>query len=137
MIVAHGRTENILSRLLDGEQLGTLFVPAGRKLSSRSRWIGSVRPAGTIYVDDGAVTALVEKNKSLLAAGVIKVQGEFGRGDVIAICAGTGVAIAQGLSNYSAADVERIRGKRTAEVRSLLAEAAYDEVVHRDNLVVV
>jgi glutamate 5-kinase len=137
VIVAHGRMENILTRLLDGEPLGTLFVPAGRKLSSRSRWIGSVRPAGTIYVDDGAVIALVEKKKSLLSAGIIKVHGEFGRGDVIAICAASGAAVAQGLSNYSAADVERIRGKRTAEVRSLLAEAAYDEVVHRDNLIVV
>jgi glutamate 5-kinase len=136
MIVANGRAENILPRLLDGEDLGTLFVPGTRKLSSRSRWIGSVRPAGTIHVDDGAVRALVEKNKSLLPAGVVKVEGEFSRGDVIAICRTDGTPIARGLSNYSAADVERIRGKRSVEVRALLAESAYDEVVHRDNLVV-
>jgi len=136
MIVADGRTKNILPRLLDGESLGTLFVPAGPKLSSRSRWIGSVRPAGKIYVDAGAVTALVEKNKSLLPAGIVGVEGEFVRGDVVAICGASGAAIARGLSNYSADDVERIRGKRSAEVRSLLEDAAYDEVVHRDNLVV-
>ena len=137
MIVADGRTASILPRLLDGEPLGTLFVPAGKKLSSRSRWIGSVRPAGTIYVDDGAARALVEKNRSLLPAGVVKVEGSFARGDVVAISNGSGEAIARGLSNYSAADVERIRGKRSADVRSLLADAAYDEIVHRDNLVVV
>lgn len=136
LIVADGRTENILPRLLEGEELGTLFVPAGKKLSSRSRWIGSARPAGKIFVDDGAVKALVEKNKSLLPAGITKVEGDFQRGDVVAICAADGTPIARGLSNYAHAEVERVRGKRTAEVKAMLAEAAYDEVVHRDNLVV-
>ena len=136
LIVANGRIDNILPRLLDGEELGTLFVPAARKLSSRSRWIGSARPLGRIFVDDGAVKALVEKNKSLLPAGITKVEGEFTRGDVVAICAPDGSAIARGLSNYSSDDVSSIRGKKTAEVRALLAEAAYDEVVHRDNLVI-
>lgn len=136
MIVADGRTMNVLPRLLDGDPLGTLFVPSGKKLSSRSRWIGSVRPAGTIYVDDGAVKALVEKNRSLLPAGVVKVEGEFGRGDVVVITGVKGTAVARGLSNYSAADIDKIRGKRTAEVRTLLGDAAYDEVIHRDNLVV-
>jgi glutamate 5-kinase len=136
MIVADGRTENILPRLLDGDLLGTLFVPAGKKLSSRSRWIGSVRPAGTIHIDGGAARALLEKNKSLLPAGVVKVEGTFVRGDVVGIAHSDGTPIARGLSNYSAADVERIRGKKTAEVRALLGDAAYDEVVHRDNLVV-
>lgn len=136
MIVADGRTQNILPRLLDGEELGTLFAPAARKLSSRSRWIGSARPAGSIHIDEGAVRALVERNKSLLPAGITKVEGDFARGDVVVILSPDGTAIARGLSNYTAVDVQRIRGKKTAEVRALLAEAAYDEVVHRDNLVV-
>jgi glutamate 5-kinase len=136
MIVADGRCENILPRLLDGEELGTLFVPTSRKLSSRSRWIGSARPAGKIFVDDGAVKALVEKNRSLLPAGITNVEGSFTRGDVVAICSANGASIAQGLSNYASGDVDRIRGKKTAEVRAMLAEAAYDEVVHRDNLVI-
>jgi glutamate 5-kinase len=136
LIVADGRIENILPRLLDGEELGTLFVPASRKLSSRSRWIGSARPAGKIFVDAGAVTALVEKNRSLLPAGITKVEGDFARGDIVDICSADGASIARGLSNYASADVERIHGKRTADVRALLAEAAYDEVVHRDNLVI-
>ena len=136
MVIADGRMENILPRLLAGEELGTLFLPAGRKLSSRSRWIGSVRPAGTIVVDDGAARALVGQHRSLLPAGIVRVEGSFNRGDIIAIQSGDGTLIARGLCNYSADQVERIRGKRTQVVRELLAEAAYDEVVHRDNLVV-
>ncbi|HWE01204.1 MAG TPA: glutamate 5-kinase [Tepidisphaeraceae bacterium] len=137
MIVANGRTENILPRLLDGEELGTLFAPAGKKISSRSRWIGSARPAGTIVVDDGAVRALVEKNKSLLPAGIISVAGEFERGDLVAVHAPDGAVIARGLSNYASADIERIRGKKTHDVRIALGGGAYDEVVHRDNLVLM
>jgi len=136
MIVADGRMENVLPRIIDGDEIGTLFVPSRQKRSSRSRWIGSVRTVGTIVVDDGAVTALIEKNKSLLAAGIIKVEGEFARGDACAIAAKDGRVIGRGLSNYSSEDVEKIRGKKTAEVRALLAERAYDEVVHRDNLVI-
>jgi glutamate 5-kinase len=136
MVVADGRMENVLARLMAGEDVGTLFVPGNKKLSSRSRWIGAARPAGTIIVDDGAVKALVEKNRSLLPAGITKVEGDFARGDVIAIAASDGRVIARGLSNYTAADIERIKGKRTADVRAELAESAYDEVVHRDNLVI-
>ncbi|HET6249020.1 MAG TPA: glutamate 5-kinase [Tepidisphaeraceae bacterium] len=137
MIVANGRMENILPRLIDGEELGTLFAPVGKKASSRSRWIGSARPAGIIVVDDGAARALVEKNKSLLPAGIVSVEGDFQRGDVVAIQSSAGQTIARGLSNYAAEDVKRIRGKKTSEVRAALADGAYDEVVHRDNLVVM
>jgi glutamate 5-kinase len=136
MIVANGRSENILQQILDGEPVGTLFIPASRKMSSRNRWIGSARPAGTIIVDDGAAKALVQNNRSLLPAGVVKVEGDFEQGDVVAIHAADGRLLARGLSNYDSSDVDKIRGKRTAEVRSLLLEATYDEVVHRDNLVV-
>ncbi len=136
MLVADGRMENILLRLLGGEDLGTLFVPSSRKLSSRSRWIGSVRPAGAIVIDGGAVRAVREQHKSLLPAGIVKVEGEFTRGDVVLLHDESGTPIVRGLSNYSAADVQVIKGKKTAEVCALFAEAAYDEVVHRDNLVV-
>jgi len=136
MIIADGRMERILPRLLEGEELGTLFVAASKKRSSRSRWIGAARPAGTIVVDEGARRALVEQNKSLLPAGIVKVEGDFDRGDVVAIQGPDGKVIARGLSNYSAADMGRIRGKKSQQIRELLAEAAYDEAVHRDNLVV-
>jgi len=134
MVVAHGRMENLLPRLLAGEDLGTLFLPGGKRRPSRVRWIGSARPAGKIVIDDGAAVAVGQKNKSLLPAGIVSVEGEFGRGDVVAIVTKAGESIARGLSNYSSADVLRVMGKKTAEVKTLLKEAAYDEVVHRDNL---
>jgi glutamate 5-kinase len=136
LVIADGRMERILPRVLAGEELGTLFIPGGRKWSGRTRWIGSVRPCGTIVVDEGAVKALVEKNRSLLPAGIVKVEGDFGHGDCVAIQSADGKTIARGLSNYAAADVERIRGKKTQELRAILGDGAYDEVVHRDNLVV-
>jgi glutamate 5-kinase len=138
LVVADGRMPRVLSRLLDGEDVGTLFIPAKPhgKRSSRSRWIGSVRPSGAIVVDAGAARALTQQNRSLLAAGIVRVEGNFSRGDCVAIQGPDGAGIARGLSNYEAAEVERVRGKKTKEIRALLGEAAYDEVVHRDNLVV-
>jgi glutamate 5-kinase len=136
MVVANGRMENVLVRMLNGEEVGTLFNPANRKRSSRGRWIGAARPAGSIFVDDGAVTALVQKNRSLLPAGITRIEGDFARGDVVAICASDGRVIARGLSNYSSEDVEKVRGKKSQEVRTMLQTEAYDEVVHRDNLIV-
>ncbi len=137
MVVANGRDANVLDRIIRGEEAGTLFVPSPKKRSSRSRWINAVRPAGSIVVDAGAVNALVEKNRSLLPAGIMRVEGTFAPGDIVAIIAPDGrTTVARGLSNYAAADVDTIKGKKTAEVKELLGEAAYDEVVHRDNLVV-
>lgn len=136
MIVADGRMENVIPRLLAGEELGSLFAASARRRKGKDRWIGAARPVGTILIDDGAVKALVEKNRSLLPAGIIKIEGSFSRGDVVGIADSTGKLIARGLTNYDSTDIEQIKGKKTADVRTLLAERAYDEVVHRDNLVV-
>ena len=135
MVVANGRQPDVLTRLLDGDDVGTLFVPGAKRRPSRSRWIGSARPVGTIIVDAGAAAALTGRNRSLLAAGVTAAAGPFARGDVVAITGPDGRTVARGLTNYAAAEVDRIKGMRTADVRSLLSDAAYDEVVHRDNLV--
>jgi len=136
LAVADGRMEKVLPRLLQGDEIGTLFSSsAGRRRTGRDRWIGAARPVGTIVVDDGAVRALLEMKRSLLAAGITKVEGVFVRGDVVAISDSSGKTIARGLTNYSADDVKLIAGKKTAQVRELLHERAYDEVVHRDNLV--
>ena len=138
MVVADGRTPNVLPRILAGEEIGTLFVsgdPTAKKRTSRDRWIGSVQPVGTIIVDDGARRALAENHRSLLPPGIIQADGEFDAGDMVRIVSANGQSIARGLSNYSAEDVRRIAGKKTQEVRKLLAEGAYDEVVHCDNLV--
>ncbi len=137
MVIADGRGDEVLSRICAGGEVGTLFLPASRKRSSRSRWIGSVRTAGSVTIDAGAVKALVEKGRSLLPAGVVGVEGEFDPGDPIAILADGGKQpIARGLTNYAADTVRQIMGKKSADVRALLGPAAYDEVVHRDNLVV-
>lgn len=136
MVVANGRQSNVLTAILDGEVVGTLFVPSEKKRLGRSRWIGAARPVGAVIVDEGAAAAVGQKNKSLLPAGIVKVEGVFERGDLIAIKDAGGRVVARGLSNYSSAGIGQIKGKKTSEVRSLMGEAAYDEVVHRDNLVV-
>jgi glutamate 5-kinase len=135
LIVAEGKMPGVLERAMVGEEIGTLFMPAGKKWSSRSRWIGSARAMGKIHVDSGCVKALIERHKSLLPAGIISVEGEFGAGDVVTVVGPDGNAIAKGLSNYPAAEISQIAGKKTAEVRRILAEAAYDEVIHCNNLI--
>jgi glutamate 5-kinase len=136
MVVADGRMEGVLTRLLDHELLGTLFIPSHKKRPSRSRWIGSARPVGSITIDDGAVRALVEKNKSLLPAGITAVEGPFDKGDLVSVESADGKEIARGLSNYPSQLISQIQGQKTPKVRELLGEAAYDEVIHRDNLVI-
>jgi len=135
MIVADGRTADLLPRVLAGEEIGTFFVARSGKLSGRSRWISAARPAGTIVVDDGAAVAITDKNKSLLPAGVVRIEGAFARGDVVAITTAAGRTIARGLTNYASVDAATLCGKKTAEIRQLLGPQAYEEIVHRDNLV--
>jgi glutamate 5-kinase len=137
MVVADGRMADVLTRVIAGESVGTLFVPAAKNRTGRSRWIGVARPAGIIVVDAGAAAAVSQKNRSLLPAGVLDVLGEFARGDVVELTTPDGKPVARGLTNYSAADVRRVHGKRSAEVRAEFGDRAYDEVVHRDNLVVI
>jgi glutamate 5-kinase len=136
LVVANGRMKDVLVAALNGEEVGTLFVPSARRRSGRSRWIGSARPVGAVVVDAGAEAAVVQKNKSLLPAGIVRVEGSFERGDLIAIQSVDGRVVARGLSNYAASSIEQIKGKKTGDVRALLGEAAYDEVIHRDNLVI-
>lgn len=136
MVVANGRDENVLVRLLDGDELGTLFLPSHEARPSRHRWIGALRPKGHVVVDAGAVVALIEKHKSLLPAGITSVADDFEQGECVGIKSPSGELIARGLCNYDSLTLRKVIGKKTAEVRAMLKEAAYDEVVHRDNLVV-
>ena len=133
--IANGRTPNILTDLVAGEPVGTLFVPTAEKMNARSRWIGLTRrPRGKVRIDAGAADA-VRSRKSLLASGITGVEGDFARGDVVAIVGPDGVTIAQGLANYGAEDVEKIKGLRTSRFAAVLGDYQYDEVVHADNLV--
>ena len=133
--IANGRRAGILVDLLAGEPVGTLFLPKSRKMSARQRWIGLTRrPRGKILIDAGAARA-VRARKSLLASGITAVEGMFDAGDVIAIVAPGGQAVAQGLTNYSSDDIARIKGLRTSQFAAVLGDRTYDEVVHADNLV--
>lgn len=135
-IIASGREPNAITRVFTGEMLGTLFLPQPRRLDSRERWIGlTARPAGAVQVDDGAHQALRHRGKSLLAKGVIATTGEFEEGDVVLVLDATGAEIARGLTNFSAGDLRQIMGKRSAEFDKILGRPSYEEVVHRDNLV--
>ncbi len=135
-VIANGREPKIITRLLNGENLGTVFVPMQRKLDSRSRWIGmTARPMGTLTVDDGAGRALTEGGKSLLAIGIVDITGRFETGDVVIVRDARGRELARGLSNYNSRETRAIMGKRTSEFGEILGQNAYDEVVHRDNMV--
>lgn len=116
-----------------------MFLPKEEKLASRKRWIGyTIKPKGRIYIDDGAMHALRDKGKSLLASGIVSVEGTFNKGDIISICGkGNGVIVARGLTNYSSAEIEKIKGCSTSHIAKVLGYKLYDEVIHRDNMVIL
>jgi glutamate 5-kinase len=137
VIMANGSHPTILEEILSAQPVGTLFLPRGGLVSARKRWIGLIaKPRGKLVVDDGARKALVEKGRSLLPIGITDVMGTFGKGDVVSICDEAGQELARGLTNYAAGDIWQIRGRRSEEVLAQLGKRAYEEVVHRDNLVV-
>ncbi len=136
--IAGARLPNVLPRLLAGETLGTVFVPAQRKLSSRRRWIGQAsRPRGRLTVDAGAARAIRDQGKSLLPSGVTHVTGRFPKGATLALLDPQGNEIARGLTNYSSEQIEQIKGCQTHQIADLLGDKPYDEVIHRNNLTVV
>ncbi len=137
VIIASGAVANILPRIVAGEVVGTLFPAQGRSFAARKRWIGlTVKPRGRLLLDAGAQAAVERKGRSLLAAGVATAEGDFDKGDVVAICGPDGAEFARGLTNYSADEVRRIRGLKTKEITGILGYCPYDEIVHRDNMVV-
>jgi glutamate 5-kinase len=138
VIIASGTTPEPLTRILAGEPVGSLFLAHGATHRARKRWIGlTARPRGHYTVDAGARAALESGSKSLLAIGILEVAGEFAKGDVVGIRDLAGQEFARGLTNYATQDALRIRGLHTHEVRQTLGSTLYDEVVHRDNLVLI
>jgi glutamate 5-kinase len=137
MVVAKGDTPDILTRLIAGEAHGTYFVPRREKLTRRKCWIAfSLKPKGSLAIDAGAAAALTARGKSLLASGVVGVSGEFTVGTPVELQTPAGDTIGVGLVNYSAADIRRIMGLRSQHIRQVLGHQPYDEVIHRDNLVI-
>ncbi|MDP2333784.1 MAG: glutamate 5-kinase [Reyranella sp.] len=136
MAIADGRPVGALGALIDGKTRCSWFLPEGSPLSARKKWIkGSLKTAGALTVDDGAVRAL-SAGKSLLPAGVTAIEGEFKRGDVVDVKDRAGRVLARGLVAYAAEDARRIAGRKSAEIERLLGFRGRDEIVHRDDLVV-
>ncbi len=137
MVIADGRMRNVIKRILAGERLGTLFLPK-EKLKSRKRWIAfGVVLKGKIKVDEGAKEAISKRGKSLLPSGIIEVKGRFSRGAGVSIVDEENKEFARGIVSYSSSEVDRIKRKKTQEIKKILGYKDYDEVIHRNNLVVL
>ncbi|MDX2100934.1 MAG: glutamate 5-kinase [Alphaproteobacteria bacterium] len=134
MVIALGKGERPLHALMSGARC-TWFLPQAEPLTQRKRWIaGHVKPHGTLTVDDGAVRALA-RGASLLPAGVRRVAGSFGRGDLVEVLASDGRRLGVGLSAYGADEAERILGHRSGDIEAILGYRGRDEMIHRDDLV--
>ncbi|MCA8986677.1 MAG: glutamate 5-kinase [Planctomycetaceae bacterium] len=138
VILANGHTPEILSRILQGDNVGTAFLARGKTLPAWKRWIGyTVSPRGGYQVDDGARKALVESGKSLLPIGVRGVHGIFDQGEVVSIRTSDGTEFARGLSNYNSEQARLLVGHRSDEIIAHSGELPFLEAVHRDNLVII
>jgi len=137
-LIASGRREGVLHQILKGKQVGTLILPKMEALSSRKHWIAfNLKPQGDVVVDAGAKKAIVTKGKSLLASGLVEIRGTFGRGESVSCVGPQGREFARGLVNYSASELKRIRGLRSEQIEKVLGYKYSDEVIHRDDLVVL
>lgn len=139
VVIAGGKTPGIIEQILSGRFTGTYFPPVGtHRISGRGRWLAFGRkPQGRLIVDDGAREALVQRKKSLLPAGIREVVGAFDAGDLVEIGGPDAKTFARGLVSYNSATLDRIKGKKTVQIRDILGEIEYEEAVHRDNLIVL
>ena len=138
VVIADGRAPGVIEAVLRGEDRGTLIgrPRAGREWSARRRWIGFFHKSqGVLVVDEGARRALVTRGTSLLPIGIREVSGNFEAGAVVDVRAADGATIGRGMTGYSADDIRKIRGRRTGEIAAILGASDFDEVIHRDNLV--
>ncbi len=136
--IVSGRTYGLVSAVLDGKKRGTTFLPQEQRITSRKGWIAyGARSKGHLVLDDGAVRAVLTGGKSLLPSGIVKVDGAFKSGDAVFCVDASGNQKAKGIVNYSSEDIERIRGRRTSEIEGILGFKYSDEVIHRDNMVIL
>jgi len=138
VVMANGRVHGILEAIFRGKEVGTLFLPQTSKLKSRKHWIAfTLKPRGKLFIDQGAEEALLKKGKSLLAIGITKAEGDFQFGDSVSILNQHQKEIARGLVNYDSLEIKRIKGAPTKEIERILGYKYYDEVINRDDLVVL
>ncbi len=137
LVIASGSDDNILYRILEGEEVGTLFIPPMERRHARKQWIAANRPFESVTVDTGAAKALLERGGSLLPKGITAVNGDFEAGRLVAILDPDGNEIARGLTNYDSRDLRKIIGHRSDEFEEILGFRDFDEAIHRDNLTVL
>lgn len=138
MVIANSQKPGIITRVLEGCDEGTLFLPRSDRMSGKKRWIAySLRCRGAVKVDAGAEMALTKHGKSLLSSGITEVSGDFEFGDAVGCLNQNSREFARGLTNYSSEELDIIKGKRTDQIEALLGYMYYDEVIHRDNLVIL
>jgi len=137
-LIAAGNEKNVITRIFSGESLGTLLYAEQTPVAARKQWLaGHLQIKGQLILDAGAVNKLCESGSSLLAVGVKHVKGDFSRGEIVSCITEDGNEIARGLVNYSADDIEQIKGKVSNEIESILGYIDNVELIHRDNLVLV
>ena len=138
VVIANGTKERVLLKVVSGETEGTLFMPKSDRWGSRKSWIAfHSKPKGKVIVDEGAKNALLEQGRSLLASGVVGSKDSFHAGEVISVVDENQSEFARGLINYSSEEIQKIRKLKSSEIASVLGYKRYDEVIHRDNLVVL
>ena len=135
--IVNGNARNVIVRVVEGEEIGTLFLPE-RKLSRNKWWTAfAYRTKGKIWVDEGAEKAIREKGRSLLPSGILKVEGVFSRGDCVEIVNKVGILVSKGITNYHSHEIEMIRGLKTVEIEKKLGYKYTEEIIHRDNMVIL
>ena len=138
VIICNGLETNILLRLANGEAIGSHISATNSKIESRKRWmLSKLTNTGFVQIDSGAQKALLTDNTSLLPAGVINIEGMFSRGDIVSIHDNNSQLIAAGISNYNALELNKIQGKQSNQIQALLGHHYGDEVIHRDNMVII
>ncbi|HZV82775.1 MAG TPA: glutamate 5-kinase [Geobacteraceae bacterium] len=137
-VIANGTVDGIVSRVLAGEDVGTLILPAATSLTSRKHWIAfTLRPQGRVTVDAGASTVLRQEGKSLLPSGIVSVEGNFVRGACVRVCDPEGSEFARGITDYASDEINLILGRRSSEIEEILGFRYGDEIIHRDNMVLL
>ena len=137
-IIASGMESGLLERIVDGDEIGSLFVPGAKRLTERKRWIAiRTRSRGSIVVDDGAKRALLERGASLLPAGILDVGGDFGIGARVDLLDAHGTSFAVGIVSYPASEIARMKGRQSAEFQEVLGYKYVEEIIHREDLVLL
>ncbi len=137
-VITDGVKDGMLLRIVKGEAIGTKFFPKVTKISGRKRWIAfAAKASGAIIIDEGASVAIIEGGKSLLPSGILGVEGKFATGDMVVIKTKDKKEIAKGLVSYTSDEISKIKGSKSIQIEELLGYRGYDEVIHRDNLVIL